>query len=72
MRDKDGNWVEDFRSIPYPTEQDAKNKIRAVVDFHVNESGWVLRGEPRIEKTGQGYVAIIPLMKPAEQGRGGR
>ena len=66
--DENGNWVEIFRSPPYSTEEMAKQKIDAVVKFHVYESGWVLNGEPYVEKDLTGnYVAIIPLMKPAEQ-----
>lgn len=64
--DENGNWIETFRSTSYPTEQDARNKIKAVIDFHVNENGWILNGQPKIEKEAGGYVAIIPLMKPAE------
>ena len=70
--DQDGNWIEDFKSMPYPTEQDAKNKIQAVFQFHCVEgadNGWRLREEPRIEKTGAGYVAIIPLLKEKQSQR---
>ena len=66
--DENGNWIEIFRSQPYPTEEMAKQKIDAVVKFHVYESGWVLNGEPHVEKDSTGkYIAVIPLMKPAEQ-----
>ena len=68
MYDENGNWIETFRSQPYSTEEMAKAKIKAVVKFHVDESGWVLNGQPHTEKDFAGnYVAVIPLMKPAEQ-----
>ena len=55
MYDKNGNWIETFRSQPYSTEE-------------MDESGWVLNGQPHTEKDFAGnYVAVIPLMKPAEQ-----
>ena len=68
-RDAEGNWIEVFRSTPYPTRKDAENKIAAVVQFHVTESGWELTADPYIEETNEGFVAVIPLKKPAEKGR---
>lgn len=66
--DENGNWVEMFESRPYSTEEAAKEKIEAVIKFHVYEEGWILNGEPRIERDMSGnYIALIPLMKPAEK-----
>ena len=65
-RDDQGNWIEEFRTEAYPTEMDALQKINAVISFHVHECGWILNGTPRVENTEKGYVAVIPLMKPAE------
>ena len=65
-RDDQGNWIEEFRSREYSNEEDAIKKIQAVIDFHVSEGGWQLNGTPHVEKNENGYVAVIPLMKPAE------
>lgn len=65
-RDKEGNWVEDFTSQPYDTEEEARSKIQAVYNAHVVEGGhlgWALNGEPRVEMRGSKYVAIVPLIK---------
>lgn len=68
--DANGNWIEEFKSIPYKTEQEAKDKIKAVYQLHVVEGGWELNGEPKIEKIGDEFVAVIPLKKPAELNTG--
>ncbi len=65
-KDQDGNWIEEFRSTLYDTEEEAKKKIEAVYQFHVIENGWLLNGKPRVEKSGNKFVAVIPLKKPNE------
>ena len=70
--DENGNWIEEFRSRPYKTREEASDKIRAVIDFHVNESGWMQNGQPRIEEKNGEFVAVIPLKKMAETNSRGR
>lgn len=64
--DVNGNLIEEFRSRAYKTEQEARDKIVAVYNFYVVEGGWELKGEPRVENIGNEFVAVIPLLKPAE------
>ena len=65
-KDEHGNWIEEFKSREYSTKEEALNKIKEVIEFHVSERGWLLNGTPHVEKNENGYVAVVALIKPAE------
>lgn len=50
-------YEESFRSRPYPTEADAKWKLKMVREFQSPDKGW-LELEAHIEQTADGYIAV--------------
>ena len=56
-------YREDFERSGYDTIEDAKAKIKAVVEFYSEKPGWVI-GEPKITQQFDGkYKVSIPLTK---------